>query len=233
MDTLNVINQAQNGDETAREKLVLENTGLIWSVVKRFLNRGYEKEDLFQIGCIGLLKAIDRFDTEYNVTFSTYAVPLIMGEIRRFLRDDGIIKISRSIKENQYKIIKKTEELQKQINREPTVEELAVSCELTVEEVLGAMEAAGRVESLYKENDEQILMDRVQATPSPENEIVDKLLLSQALESLEKEEKKIIILRYFKNKTQSETGKLLNKTQVQISRMEKRILLELRGIIQQ
>lgn len=233
MDTLKVISQAQSGDKTAREKLVLENTGLIWSVVKRFLDRGYEKEDLFQIGSIGLLKAIDRFDTDYNVAFSTYAVPLIMGEIRRFLRDDGIIKISRSIKENQFKILRKTEEFQRENNREPTVEELAKYCELTVEEVIGAMEASGKVESLYKENDEQILMDKVQATPSPENEIVDKLLLNQALDNLGKEEKKIIVLRYFKNKTQSETGKLLNKTQVQISRMEKRILLELRGIIQQ
>lgn len=233
MDTLKVISQAQSGDKTAREKMVLENTGLIWSVVKRFLDRGYEKEDLFQIGSIGLLKAIDRFDTDYNVAFSTYAVPLIMGEIRRFLRDDGIIKISRSIKENQFKILRKTEEFQRENNREPTVEELAKYCELTVEEVIGAMEASGKVESLYKENDEQILMDKVQATPSPENEIVDKLLLNQALDNLGKEEKKIIVLRYFKNKTQSETGKLLNKTQVQISRMEKRILLELRGIIQQ
>ncbi len=233
MDTLNFINRAQNGDEAAREKLVLENTGLIWSVVKRFMNRGYEKEDLFQIGSIGLIKAIDRFDTEYSVAFSTYAVPLIMGEIRRFLRDDGIIKISRSIKENQYKILKKTEELQRVNNREPTVEELAKGCGLEVEDVLNAMEASGRVESLYKETDEQMLMEKVQAMPSPENEIVNKLLLNQALDSLGQEERSIIILRYFKNKTQSEIGKLLNKTQVQISRMEKRILLQLRGIIQQ
>lgn len=232
MDTLNSINRAQNGDKAARETLVLENTGLIWSVVKRFMDRGYEKEDLFQIGSIGLLKAIDRFDSRYNVAFSTYAVPLIMGEIRRFLRDDGIIKISRSIKENQYKILKKTEEWHIENRREPTIEELAKSCKLTIEEVLEATEASGKVESLYKENDEQILIDRIQAMPSPENDVVNKLLLDQALNNLEKEDRKIIILRYFNNKTQSETGKLLNKTQVQISRMEKRILLELRGIIQ-
>lgn len=232
MDTLSIINQAQSGDKASRDKVVMENTGLIWSVVKRFMERGYEKEDLFQIGSIGLIKAVDRFDTTLNVAFSTYAVPLIMGEIRRFLRDDGIIKISRTIKENQYKVIRATEELQRIKGKEPTMEEVAKKSELTVEEVLAAMEASSRVESIYKESEDSSHMKEVGYNPGIENEIVNKMMIKNAIKLLGKEEQDIINLRYFKNKTQSETGKLLNKSQVQISRIEKSILVKLRGIMQ-
>lgn len=232
METLNIIRMAQLGDKMAREKVVLENTGLIWSVVKRFANRGYEREDLFQIGCIGLIKAVDRFDLEFDVAFSTYAVPLIMGEIRRFLRDDGIIKVSRSIKENQYKILKNKEEFEKKNNREPSLEELTKLCQLSMEDVVSAMDASFGVESLYKEKDEQIVLDKVKAFPSHEEEVVNKILINKALNNLNEEDREIIILRYFKNKTQTEIGKILNKSQVQVSRMEKRILLQLKGIME-
>ena len=141
MDTLTLIKQAHQGDKTARDKVLTDNTALIWSIVRRFLNRGYEGEDLFQIGCIGMLKAIDRFDLEYNVAFSTYAVPLITGEIRRFLRDDGIIKISRSIKENQNKIIAETEKYRETYHLEPTIEQLAEICSLSKEDVVTAIES--------------------------------------------------------------------------------------------
>ena len=153
MDTITLIKQAHLGDKKARDKLLIENTGLIWSVVRRFLNRGHEGEDLFQIGCIGMLKAIDRFDLDYKVAFSTYAVPLITGEIRRFLRDDGIIKISRTIKENQVKIIGETEKFKEKNKREPTIEEIAKGCNLSKEDVVTAIESLREVESIYRETE--------------------------------------------------------------------------------
>ena len=147
MDAITLIKQAHAGDKMARDKLILENTGLIWSIVKRFTNRGYEAEDLFQIGSIGLLKAIDKFDLGYDVKFSTYAVPMILGEIKRFLRDDGMLKVSRSIKENQYRIYKMREKLEKNLGREPTVTELAEELGMTPEEI--AIIAAARSASTY------------------------------------------------------------------------------------
>ena len=157
MDVLSLIEMAHKGDKAARDKVLLENSGLIWSIVRRFLNRGYESEDLFQIGCIGMLKAIDRFDVNFKVAFSTYAVPLIAGEIRRFLRDDGIIKISRTIKENQLKIYLETEKFRKDNNREPTVEELAKVCDLTCEEIITALDASreGFIEGLKEKGFEE------------------------------------------------------------------------------
>ena len=151
MDTLTLINRAHQGDKLARDKILIENTGLIWSIVRRFLNRGHEGEDLFQIGCIGMLKAIDRFDTEFDVAFSTYAVPMIAGEIRRFIRDDGIVKISRKIKENQMKIMHQREIFINEKKQEPTIEELEKVCDLTKEEIVMAMDASRNVESIDKE----------------------------------------------------------------------------------
>ena len=151
MDTLTLINRAHQGDKLARDKILIENTGLIWSIVRRFLNRGHEGEDLFQIGCIGMLKAIDRFDTEFDVAFSTYAVPMIAGEIRRFIRDDGIVKIIRKIKENQMKIIHQREIYINEKKQEPTIEELEKICDLTKEEIVMAMDASRNVESIDKE----------------------------------------------------------------------------------
>ncbi len=234
MDTLTLIKQAHQGDKVSRDRVLTENTALIWSIVRRFLNRGYEGEDLFQIGCIGMLKAIDRFDVEYNVAFSTYAVPLIAGEIRRFLRDDGIIKISRTIKENQNKIIAETEKFRETNHVEPTIEQLSELCSLSKEDVVTAIESLRNVESIDKEADSTgdgnsvSIMDRLVDKTNHENMVVDRLLIRQLLDTLEEKERNIIILRYYKNKTQSDIAKEIGITQVQVSRLEKKILKKLK-----
>lgn len=234
MDTLTLIKQAHEGDKAARDKVLTDNTALIWSIVRRFLNRGYEGEDLFQIGCIGMLKAIDRFDLEYNVAFSTYAVPLITGEIRRFLRDDGIIKISRTIKENQNKIIAETENFRETYHLEPTIEQLAEMCSLSKEDVVTAIESLRSVESIYKEVDSSSdgngisILDKLVDKTNNENLVIDRVLIKQLLDTLEENERNIIILRYYKNKTQSDIAKEIGITQVQVSRMEKKILNKLK-----
>lgn len=234
MDTLALIKQAHNGDKASRDRVLTENTALIWSIVRRFLNRGYEGEDLFQIGCIGMLKAIDRFDIEYNVAFSTYAVPLITGEIRRFLRDDGIIKISRTIKENQNKIIAETEKFKATYNIEPTIEQLSKICSITKEDVVTAIESLRNVESIYKEVDSSgdgnsvSIVDRLVDKTNHENMVIDRLLIKQLLDTLDEQERSIIILRYYKNKTQSDIAKEIGITQVQVSRLEKKILNKLK-----
>lgn len=233
MDTITLIKQAHLGDNKARDKLLIENTGLIWSVVRRFLNRGHEGEDLFQIGCIGMLKAIDRFDLKYKVAFSTYAVPLITGEIRRFLRDDGIIKISRTIKENQVKIIGETEKFKEKNKRGPTIEEIAKGCNLSKEDVVTAIESLREVESIYRETDSSDgkttnIIDKIEDENKSEDIIVDKMFVEEILDSLNETERKIIVLRYFQNKTQAQIAELIGKNQVQVSRMEKKILLNLK-----
>lgn len=233
MDTLTLINRAHQGDKLARDKILTENKGLIWSIVKRFLNRGHEGEDLFQIGCIGMLKAIDRFDPEFNVAFSTYAVPMITGEIRRFIRDDGIIKISRKIKENQMKILCEREKYINEKNKEPTIEELEKICNLTKDEMIMAMDASRNVESLNKEmysNDSTYtLIDLTVEDTNIEETVLNKVLVQQLLDRLETRERKIILLRYFKNKTQSQVAKEMGMTQVQVSRLEKKILNSMRN----
>lgn len=234
MDTLTLIKQAHQGDKVSRDRILTENTALIWSIVRRFLNRGYEGEDLFQIGCIGMLKAIDRFDVEYNVAFSTYAVPLITGEIRRFLRDDGIIKISRTIKENQNKIIAETEKFREKHHVEPTIEQLAEICYLSKEDVVTAIESLRNVESIYKEIDNSgdgngtSIADMLVDKTNHENIVIDRLLIKQLLDTLEEQERRIIILRYYKNKTQSDIAREIGITQVQVSRLEKKILNKLK-----
>lgn len=229
MDTLTLIRRAHQGDKVSRDRLLMENTGLIWSIVRRFLNRGHEGEDLFQIGCIGMLKAIDRFDTSFNVAFSTYAVPMIAGEIRRFLRDDGIIKVSRTIKENQLKILCETEKYRNEKHKEPTIEELAGLCDLSREEIVTAMEAAREVDSIDRELDSdsgkcQTIIEKIEDTNNTENIVLNRVLIRQMLDSLNEQERKIIILRYFQNKTQTETAKVVGMSQVQVSRAEKKIL---------
>lgn len=234
MDTLTLIKQAHQGDKVSRDRVLTENTALIWSIVRRFLNRGYEGEDLFQIGCIGMLKAIDRFDAEYNVAFSTYAVPLIAGEIRRFLRDDGIIKISRTIKENQNKIIAETEKFRETNHVEPTIEQLSELCSLSKEDVVTAIESLRNVESIDKEADSTgdgnsvPMLERLVDKTNHENMVIDRLLIKQLLDTLEEKERNIIILRYYKNKTQSDIAKEIGITQVQVSRLEKKILEKLK-----
>ena len=233
MDTLTLINRAHQGDKLARDKILIENTGLIWSIVRRFLNRGHEGEDLFQIGCIGMLKAIDRFDTEFDVAFSTYAVPMIAGEIRRFIRDDGIVKISRKIKENQMKIMHQREIYINEKKQEPTIEELEKVCDLTKEEIVMAMDASRNVESIDKEmysNDSAYtLMDLAEDDTNIEETVLNKIMVQQLMDMLESKERKIINLRYFKNKTQSQVAKEMGMTQVQVSRLEKKILNSMRN----
>ncbi|PWJ49783.1 RNA polymerase sporulation sigma factor SigF [Faecalicatena contorta] len=233
--TIALIKKSHDGDKEAREQLVEENVGLIWCVVKRFYGRGTEAEDLFQIGSIGLLKAIDKFDLSYEVKFSTYAVPMISGEIKRFLRDDGMIKVSRSLKELSYKIFQKREELIAKLGREPTLDELAKIMEVDREEIVQAMEAGGEVDSLYKpihqkEGNEIRLVDKLEEKERKEEKILDHMLLAQLLESLDKEERQLIYLRYFADETQSQVGRKMGISQVQVSRMEKRIIENLRKL---
>lgn len=238
MDTIAMIKLAHEGDKEARDTIVKENMGLIWSVVKRFLGRGCEAEDLFQIGCIGLIKAIDKFDTGYDVQFSTYAVPMITGEIKRFLRDDGMIKVSRTLKENGWKIRQASDKLGHQLGRDACLSEIAAATELSVEEVVLAMEANIEVESLYKsvyqsDGNEIYLVDKVsdKQEGNSYNEILDHLLIEQLMEQLDDMQKKLITLRYYQNKTQTEVAKELGISQVQVSRLEKKLLLKMKNSI--
>ena len=232
-ETIRLIKMAHEGDKEARETLVLDNVGLVWSIVRRFAGRGCEMEDLFQIGSIGLIKAIDKFDVSYDVRFSTYAVPMIAGEIKRFLRDDGMIKVSRSLKELAYKSVQAREKLMDRLGREPTLEELADETGAEKEELVQAMEAGGEVESLYrpihqKEGSEIRLLDRIEEREQREERILDTMVLKQLLETLDAKERQLIYLRYFADRTQSDVGKIMGISQVQVSRMEKRIIEELR-----
>ena len=227
--TIALIRKSHDGDKEARERLVEENIGLIWCVVKRFGGRGVETEDLFQIGSIGLLKAIDKFDLSYDVKFSTYAVPMISGEIKRFLRDDGMIKVSRSLKELAYKSLKAGEKLTDRLGREPTMEELSEELGVEKEELVQAME----VDSLYrpihqKEGSEIRLLDKIEEKEKSEDKIIDRLVLKELLESLDPDERRLIYLRYFADRTQSDVGKIMGISQVQVSRMEKRIIENLK-----
>lgn len=231
--TLALIKCAHKGDKEARDTVFKENQGLIYSVAKRFLGRGVEMEDLIQIGSIGLLKAIDKFNFEFNVKFSTYAVPMIAGEIKRFLRDDGMIKISRSIKETFCLVKREIEGLEKELGREPTIIELSEKLKLPAEEIAMAMEASMEVESLQKtlyqgEGTEILLEDKIFGKTDLQEELLNKLLLEDGLKNLTGNDKKLIVLRYFQNKTQMETATILGVSQVQVSRLEKRILKELR-----
>lgn len=231
--TVSLIKRAHEGDKAAREQLVEENVGLIWCVVKRFTGRGVETEDLFQIGSIGLLKAIDKFDLSYDVKFSTYAVPMITGEIKRFLRDNGMIKVSRSLKELAYKAFLARETLQERLGREPDIEELADELQVGKEELAMAMEAGSEVESLQrpicqKDGNTVPLMEKLTEEVNREEAVINHVAVSQLLGELEAEERQLLYLRYFADKTQSEIGKLMGISQVQVSRMEKRILGRLR-----
>lgn len=228
-DMLELISQAQKGDKQVRDTLIEENLGLVHHIVKRFLNRGYDAEELFQIGCIGLMKAIDHFDTDYDVKFSTYAVPLIMGEIKRFLRDNGIIKVSRTLRENAWKIKNAQRDLGGPSGREVTIDEIAAATGLTVEEIVMAQEADVEVESLskvvYQGDGSQIsLGDRIADEKNEHEVMLNHLFLEQLLEALSEDERYLIKLRYFDNITQTETAKHLGISQVQVSRLEKKIL---------
>lgn len=237
-DTKELILRAHNGDKAARDKLVLENIGLVYSVSRRFAGRGYELEDINQIGTIGLIKAIDKFDDSFDVRFSTYAVPMIAGEIKRFLRDDGMLKVSRSLKENGYRIKKASDKLVSQNGREATIEELAAATELSVEDVVMALEANTDVESIYRtiyQNDgnEVYLVDKLSGSSGDtvkdefagaQEQLLNSILLEQLLAELDELEGKLIMLRYFKEMTQTQVADKLGISQVQVSRLEKKYL---------
>lgn len=231
--TLALIQRAHQGDKEARDTIFKENVGLIWSIVKRFTNRGVEMEDLFQIGSIGLLKAVDNFNLEYEVRFSTYAVPMISGEIKRFLRDDGMLKVSRSMKEISYRAYMTREAMEKRLGREPTMMEISDELGISNEELVMAMDAAADVESLQKtiyqgEGSDISLMDKIPEKKSCHDQVLDQIMLEEMLRYLDPEERQLIFMRYFQDKTQSQIAKALDTSQVQISRMEKKILKKMR-----
>lgn len=233
-ETMKLISMAHKGDKDARDQLVLDNVGLIWSIVRRFQGRGHDLEDLFQIGCIGLIKSIDKFDLSYEVRFSTYAVPMITGEIKRFLRDDGMIKVSRSIKEMGTKVKIAREALNISIGREPTIDEIANQVGASREEVAASIEAGAEVESLYKtinKNDETsiCLIDKIEDENEDQEHLLNQMVLKELLATLEPKEREIIIRRYYENQTQTQISQELSISQVQVSRLEKKILKQLRG----
>jgi len=222
-----LISDSQAGDLKARDTLVNSNIRLVWSVVQRFLNRGYEADDLFQIGCIGLLKAIDKFDLNFDVKFSTYAVPMIIGEIQRFLRDDGTVKVSRSLKELAHKVRRVKDELSKKLGKLPTVLEVAEEMGISPEEVVYAQEANRPPSSIHEtvfENDGDPITLMDQISDNEEEKWFDKIALKEAMNKLTDREKLIVYLRYFKDQTQSEVAERLGISQVQVSRLEKKIL---------
>lgn len=228
------IQKAQNGDKAERDYLITSNTGLVYMVLRRFSNRGYEQEDLFQIGVIGLMKAIDKFDVSRDFSFSTYAVPMIIGEIRRFLRDDGIIHISRQVKDNARRIAIVKEELKKMNNTDPTIDELVETTGLSVEEILVAIEATSEVESIYQpignqtDGSKLLLADQIEDNKTGEMDLINRITVSQMLDTLGDKERRLIELRYLEGKTQMESAKVLGMNQVAVSRLEKKILLFLR-----
>lgn len=234
MDDVTVlIAKSQAGDKKAREVLIEKNLGLVHHIVKRFIGRGYETEDLFQIGSIGLMKAIDKFDLSFDVKFSTYAVPMISGEIKRFLRDDGMVKVSRTLKENGWKIKQAAERISHEKGRDATLEEIAQLTELGREDIVMAMEANIEVESIYKsvyqsDGNEIFLVDKLPEKKDANEKLLNHMLLEQLLGELGEEERRLIRLRYFQDKTQVEVAKNLGISQVQVSRMEKRILVRMR-----
>lgn len=223
--------KAQSGNKEIMTKLVTENSNLIWSIVTRFKDRGYEIEDLYQIGCIGFIKSIKRFDTNYEVKLSTYAVPYILGEIKRFIRDDGPIKISRSIKELNIKIIELQKEYLNKYGKEITLEQLAKELKTSKEDIAMALDSARPVNSIedsqYRDNktDKTIsLIDQLSSGKDEENEITNRIAIKKLISELKDNEKEVILLRYYKGKTQMQVAKILGITQVQVSRIERKVL---------
>ncbi len=230
--TYELIKLAQNGDNEAKEILVKENSGLIWSIVRRFKSRGCDMEDLYQIGAIGLLKCIDKFDISFDVKFSTYAVPMILGEIKRFLRDDGIIKISRPIKETAIKIKYETDEFIRKNGREPQISEISEKLGISEDDVIMALESSRDVESIFStvyQNDGNpvFLIDKLSENDESEK-FTDIITIKQILGKLEPKERSIIFMRYFEDKTQTEISKILGISQVQVSRIEKKVVENIR-----
>ena len=232
-NNLQLIPLAKEGNTEALNKLIEANLPLVTSISKKFTNRGYEYEDIYQIGCMGLVKAIKNFDEKYNVKFSTYAVPMIIGEIKRFLRDDGMIKVSRNVKSLAKKLHFDKEALTKKLNREPTVEELAQFSGMDKEEILFALESSASMQYLYEvihqdDGAPVLLIDKLSENAAEDKNLTEKIALKEALNSLDMKSRQIIVLRYFKDKTQIQVAKMLGISQVQVSRIEKKVLSEMR-----
>ncbi len=227
-----LIARSQAGDREATEQLVEENTGLVWAVVRRFLGRGAEPDDLYQLGCLGFLKAVEGFDLEYGTQFSTYAVPKIAGEIRRFLRDDGAVKVSRSIKEQAASIKATRSRLTAALGREPTIQEISRQTGFTPEEIALAETATAATESIQKQTGEEgFSLESILTDTESEERMVEKIALRQAIEALPEREKTVIQLRYFHGLTQQRVAKVLEVSQVQVSRIEKKALEKLREMM--
>ncbi|MBC8532395.1 SigF/SigG family RNA polymerase sporulation sigma factor [Gehongia tenuis] len=233
-EAIALIKRAQQGDEEASETMVERNIALVKSIVKKFLNRGVDYDDLFQIGCLGLVKAVQNYDLQYNVRFSTYAVPMIAGEIKRFLRDDGMVKVSRSVKEQAFKILAVQEQMKKELGRDPTIQEVATRLEMEPEEAAVALESIRSPVSIFEpvndggnSNSPVLMMDRI-AEDDSGPQVIDRILLRELIAKLSPRERQIIILRFFKDQTQSQIARVLGVSQVQVSRLETKILSKMR-----
>lgn len=226
--------QAQEGDKDAREKLIVKNAGLVHHVLKRYAGRGYDCEDLFQLGMIGLMKAVERFDINYGVCFSTYAVPMIAGEIRRFMRDDGMVKVSRGIKENLWKIQQTREKILQEQTREPTIQEISNETGILPEDIVVALESGREVESIYKtvyqsDGSELTLLEQLEDKQSYDEKLINRIMVDELLKKLNIQERTLIQLRFYEDKTQMQVAEYLGMSQVQVSRLEKKILLRMRA----
>lgn len=228
-----LLDRAQNGDDDACRQVLIENAGLIWSIVKRYYGCGVEVDDLYQLGCIGFIKAVKGFDLTYGTQFSTYAVPKIAGEIRRYLRDDGAVKVGRSIREKGQMLWGVKERLRQKLGREPRVSEVSAETGMTIEEIASVELATGAPESLQQETAEGMTLESVLGTDAPEENLIEKIALREAIRSLPEKEQMTILLRFFKGLTQSQTAKILQVSQVQVSRLERRGLEHLRQILQE
>lgn len=234
-ESLRLIKSAQGGDEQAKETLIVRNTALVKSIVKKFLNRGVEFDDLMQIGSLGLVKAVLGYDPTYEVRFSTYAVPMIAGEIKRFLRDDGIIKVSRSLREKSFEIFSVKERMKDELKREPTIEELAARLEMSAEDIVFAVEAVRSPVSIYEpafddESSKTLLIDTMSEDSS--SDMIDKILLKELIQQLDPKERQLIMLRYYSDKTQMEIADILGVSQVQVSRLITKIINKLKKAVE-
>ena len=231
-ELLTLLDRAQNGDNDACQQVLTENVGLIWSIVKRYSGCGVDTDDLYQLGCIGFIKAVKGFDLTYGTQFSTYAVPKIAGEIRRFLRDDGSVKVGRSLREKGQTLFYTRERLRHTLGREPQLSELAQETGMTVEEVAAVELANGPLESLQQETIDGLTLESILGTDSPEEGMVEKIALREAIDSLPERERITILLRFFRGMTQEQTARILKVSQVQVSRLERKGLAKLREILE-
>ena len=232
-DNLVLLERVQSGDQQAAEQMVLENSGLIWSIARRYFGRGVDNDDLYQIGCVGFIKAMQGFDLGYGTQFSTYAVPKISGEIRRFLRDDGAVKVSRSIKENAAAIRSARSVLEQRLGREPTLSELSTETGFTIEDIATAETATTATESLQRETGEDgFTLEQVLGDTGQEERLIEHVALREAIGKLPDKEKQVLALRYWRGQTQDVTAKVLGVSQVQVSRLERRAVEQLRVLLE-